>query len=577
MPLRLPPPIQFPTAHLPRTKEFRYVGEEASYKDRLNLAHKRAELTAKAHGPQINDILTCSEKFWNMHIDPITTLDGAAVGLWTLQINLAGGTLAAFVPNRPDLATLWKKVLDFEVTIHFLLTELGHGLDARSIETVAEWIPGGGFDLHTPNDQAAKFMPASLPAGNLPRVAIVMAKLMVEGKDHGIRPFLVPFNDGQAMCSNITSRPLPTPLGNKPMGYSITSFNHVKLPQESLLGDLSPASDPRTHFLSEIWRIGIGSICLTSVVIPSLKVAAYVTAQYSRRRMITTPQGRMVPIISFRTQQAPILHALAQSVVLEAFFQDLRRHFTTRDAATLVQRNALSTIFKTIAIAHWRQSSMNLADRCGAQGLFAHNQIIALQMDIRGVTIAEGDILVLSIRLASELILDRYQVAPPSLPNSLLAKHEQGLLIHMRKTLAEFGGNHRSEAFNNRLLTRSVALVEAIGHRMAYEAAFSAGVDPLILRLYEADAILRDISWYSENGLATKEKTQKVEEEILTSLFPSLDQLLEHTGVEPYVFAAITTEDSWKKFVAALPVLRGNAFVDPLNPMASKTLIKARL
>lgn len=127
--------------------------------------------------PQINDILTCSEKFWNMHIDPINTFDGAAVGLWTLQINLAGGTLAAFVPNRPDLATLWKRVIDFEVTsvlkplmgfdcqpnpytyhcrIHFLLTELGHGLDARNIETVAKFMPGSGFDLHTPNENAAK-------------------------------------------------------------------------------------------------------------------------------------------------------------------------------------------------------------------------------------------------------------------------------------------------------------------------------------------------------------------------------------------------------------------------------------
>lgn len=162
------------------------------------------------------------------------------------------------------------------------------------------------------------------------------------------------------------------------MGYSITMFHHVKLPQESLLGDIGPILNHRAHFLSEIWRIGIGSICLTSTVIPALKVTAYITAQYSKRRKISTPQGRMVPIISFRTQQAPILHALVQSIVLEAFFKELRHHFTNR--ATVVLRNALSTIFKTIAIAHWRQSSMGLADRCGAQGLFAHNQIIALQV-----------------------------------------------------------------------------------------------------------------------------------------------------------------------------------------------------
>lgn len=42
--------------------------------------------------------------------------------------------------------------------LHFLLTELGHGLDARNIETVAELIPGVGFDLHTPHDNAAKYV-----------------------------------------------------------------------------------------------------------------------------------------------------------------------------------------------------------------------------------------------------------------------------------------------------------------------------------------------------------------------------------------------------------------------------------
>lgn len=41
-------------------------------------------------------------------------------------------------------------------SVHFLLTEVGHGLDARSIETVASLLPNGGFDLHTPNEHAAK-------------------------------------------------------------------------------------------------------------------------------------------------------------------------------------------------------------------------------------------------------------------------------------------------------------------------------------------------------------------------------------------------------------------------------------
>lgn len=51
-----------------------------------------------------------------MHLDPINTMDGAAITLWGLHLNLGGGTVAAFVPNRPDLAPLWKSIINFEIT-----------------------------------------------------------------------------------------------------------------------------------------------------------------------------------------------------------------------------------------------------------------------------------------------------------------------------------------------------------------------------------------------------------------------------------------------------------------------------
>lgn len=49
-------------------------------------------------------------------------------------------------------------------------------------------------------------MAATMPFGGLPRIGVVMARLIVEGSDRGIRPFLVPFNDGQKMCVGVTCR-----------------------------------------------------------------------------------------------------------------------------------------------------------------------------------------------------------------------------------------------------------------------------------------------------------------------------------------------------------------------------------
>jgi len=44
-----------------------------------------------------------------------------------------------------------------------------------------------------------------MPVAGLPRIAVVMAKLIVKGEDRGIRPVLVALGDGKEMCKGVTS------------------------------------------------------------------------------------------------------------------------------------------------------------------------------------------------------------------------------------------------------------------------------------------------------------------------------------------------------------------------------------
>lgn len=102
-----------------------------------------------------------------------------------------------------------------------MLTEVGHGLDARNLETTATMLPNGEFDLHTPNSNAAKYhlpipcltfadiariMPPSWPRNGFPRVAIVFARLIVQGEARGLRPFIVWLNNGDVMCAGVTAK-----------------------------------------------------------------------------------------------------------------------------------------------------------------------------------------------------------------------------------------------------------------------------------------------------------------------------------------------------------------------------------
>ena len=56
-------------------------------------------------------------------------------------------------------------------------------------------------------------------------------------------------------------------------------------------------------------------------------------------------------------------------------------------------------------------------------------------------------------------------------PDLILARHEAGLFEEARKIMADLQCEHRSETFNRAILPLCQPLVEAIGHRMAYDAA----------------------------------------------------------------------------------------------------------
>lgn len=105
----------------------------------------------------------------------------------------------------------------------YFLTELHHGLDVINLETTATLRPDGSFDLHTPHKGAAKsvpssylvarcllifetrFMPPAIPCGT-PLNGIVFARLLVDGEDRGVKPFLVPIHDEHSMYPGVTAK-----------------------------------------------------------------------------------------------------------------------------------------------------------------------------------------------------------------------------------------------------------------------------------------------------------------------------------------------------------------------------------
>ncbi|KAK3173913.1 hypothetical protein K4F52_010373, partial [Lecanicillium sp. MT-2017a] len=217
-------------------------------------------------------------------------------------------------------------------------------------------------------------------------------------------------------------------------------------------------------------------------------------------------------------------------------------------------RHAIATVFKATVSKDARVLT-ELSERCGWQGLFAFNQISELALTFQGNSIAEGDVLVLCIRLASELLGSKYALPQPRFPLSKLALHETGLFAEAERLVNEFGGYqaHRGEAFNAQVLPRTRTLIEAIGCRMAYEAAEAYHVHPAVVRLYEHISMGEDLSWYVENGHTERSVFFDSLAASYEAATPALLLRQEDMKTGPYITAPIMSHASWDVFLDRLP------------------------
>ena len=176
---------------------------------------------------------------------------------------------------------------------------------------------------------------------------------------------------------------MPSRGGARPVDHAITQFQHVRIARSALLGGLDKPSDERQNFFDCISRVGVGAIAVSVIAIPALSLATHVAARYSFRRTVTSPYGTQVPIWSFRTQQIPILQALARFFVMKAYALEVTTLFseqTNKPGSDPRVRAGIAAALKACVMQQCQASVLALTERCGAQGLFEENQLISLQV-----------------------------------------------------------------------------------------------------------------------------------------------------------------------------------------------------
>lgn len=240
-------------------------------------------------------------------------------------------------------------------------------------------------------------------------------------------------------------------------------------------------------------------------------------------------------------------------------------------------KQALAIICKAHLTQVARKGLMDMAERCGSQRLFEYNQITQFQEELMGISIVEGEVLFLCIRmfffsfvhseilrsrtgLGRELFLNRYFTSTAKSPPTLLARHEVGLFAEARSYLNKASAAHRSTLFNRQVLPLCQPLVESIGQRMAFEAAIQRGVDKKLIMIYELEMVKQDEGWFVEAGLKRRDIQERENQalEMVMGSFEALDEKLERLEVESYVSAPIVTRPGWEEFVETLQTFGGD-------------------
>lgn len=137
----------------------------------------------------------------------------------------------------------------------------------------------------------------------------------------------------------------------------------------------------------------------------------------------------------------------------------------------------------------------------------------------------------------------------------------------LRDVLSARFQHHRDPGFQAFVLPLCQPLIEAIGYRIAYDAAVEDGVDGTILDMFVASIVKEDRAWFSEVGGISRAKQMDLERTAMQALLPRLDDLLSELNVEAYCTAPIISDKKWNKYVQGLPT-----FTSPLYSPATSPL-----
>ncbi|MBT2501091.1 acyl-CoA dehydrogenase [Curtobacterium sp. ISL-83] len=325
-------------------------------------------------------------------------------------------------------------IVQFDVPGCFAMTETGHGSDVQSIATSATYDPETQeFVVHTPFRGAWKDYIGNAALHG--KAAVVFAKLVTAGVDHGVHAFYVPIRDDAGdFLPGVGGEDDGVKGGLNGIDNGRLHFDHVRIPRTNLLnryGDVaedgtysSPIASPGRRFFTMLGTLVQGRVSLDGAAVVAQKIGLQIALTYSmQRRQFPTGDGTEGVLLDYGRHQRRLIPRLAtvfaQSFAHEVLLRTFDDVFSGRED-TPARREDLETqaaAFKSMSTWSALDTLQECREACGGAGFLAENRLTGLRSDLDVYVTFEGDNTVL-LQLVGKRLLTDFRAKAPKDPTS---------------------------------------------------------------------------------------------------------------------------------------------------------------
>lgn len=302
-------------------------------------------------------------------------------------------------------------------------TELGHGSNVQGLETTATFDPETDeFVIHSPTLTSSKWWPGGL--GKVSTHAIVYARLIINGKDHGVNGFIVQLRslDDHMPLPGITVGDIGMKFGNgsyNTMDNGVLRFDHVRIPRNQMLMRVLQVNREGKCVQSNVPRQLIyGTMVYVRQTIVedasyAMSKAVCIATRYSavRRQFGSQNGGPETQVIDYKTQQSRLFPLLASAYAfrftgewLTWLYYDVTRRLQGNDFSTLPEAHACTAGLKSLTTTATADGIEECRKLCGGHGYLCSSGLPELFSVYVPACTYEGDNVVLLLQVARLLM-----------------------------------------------------------------------------------------------------------------------------------------------------------------------------